>query len=565
MKILRDEHRNPICFLCKRQSIGSRGSRGSKKSVNGYVVCLECGAKHEAKRRVERLKEKQEELLKKEHSLPLDTHSVISHNTLSNHGSNVSGFEKKDEKSDRDSVDFDVSKEKSNLDGDDVEEVSNSLAIYETFEKEFQELLKGDDQFVVMEYLDNLTVRACDLERLKEGKWFNDTLIDFFLLYTTRESPLSSKSSNYYFFNCSFFALLRRKLQALLKKKKDFEHNNNNSRKKSINTKIEMPKTIKDDDKKKRILEIEESKAESSPKFKGNININADYCKEFYKFCMKVPQNVRISEKATIFIPINYNCHWKLLIIKNFDKVNVNLKKKWDPSCPAMLVFDSLGGPAESCGILEKIRFFLEIRYRIEKSILKENTPRIISKESLPSFQCLVPMQDNFHDCGVFVCKYLESFIKNPSDSIPLEAPTWFDPEKDIIEMRNRIKYLIISKRKEEKYLPKISKEKEKKKEEIIEIYDSDDEIIDISQDSDDDIEEINTKNPPKEKNKSISIEKIQNSRKRGRTTEMEEQQRKIKNRKKEEAKEEKKNTEEKEEKEESLLQRAYKMKGLRY
>ncbi|GAM21280.1 hypothetical protein SAMD00019534_044550 [Acytostelium subglobosum LB1] len=76
---------------------------------------------------------------------------------------------------------------------------------------------------------------------------------------------------------------------------------------------------------------------------------------------------------------------------------------------------------------------------------------RTFTAKNFKAFCPHVPVQNNFSDCGVFLLHYLELFCKKPETNFvnPLEKPNWF-PITDVIKKRKVLRSLIFKLRKEQ-------------------------------------------------------------------------------------------------------------------
>lgn len=106
-------------------------------------------------------------------------------------------------------------------------------------------------------------------------------------------------------------------------------------------------------------------------------------------------------------------------------------------SQPCILVFDSLGCTRQRC--LLNLRNYLKCEWRERK---KEPEAKSFDKDAIKGSHPKVPGQDNFCDCGVYVCQYVESFFADPITdfSLPIKKPDWFSSIED---KREKIRQLV--------------------------------------------------------------------------------------------------------------------------
>ncbi|KAF5462003.1 hypothetical protein F2P56_018050 [Juglans regia] len=136
----------------------------------------------------------------------------------------------------------------------------------------------------------------------------------------------------------------------------------------------------------------------------------------------KWTRKVNIFEKDYIFIPINFNLHWSLIVICHPGEVarlkDDNLEKS--PKVPCILHMDSIKG--SHTGIKNLVQSYLWEEWNERQ---KETQEDISSKFLNLRFVSLeLPQQENSFDCGLFLLHYLELFLT--------EVPVNFSPFKII-------------------------------------------------------------------------------------------------------------------------------------
>ncbi|XP_053170965.1 LOW QUALITY PROTEIN: sentrin-specific protease 7-like, partial [Scomber japonicus] len=76
---------------------------------------------------------------------------------------------------------------------------------------------------------------------------------------------------------------------------------------------------------------------------------------------------------------------------------------------------------------------------------VRRGTPRLFTADSMRSSSCRVPQQDNSSDCGLYLLQYAESFLKNPV--VHFELPPRLDgwfPRQQVRRKREEIRRLIM-------------------------------------------------------------------------------------------------------------------------
>ncbi|KAG9440707.1 hypothetical protein H6P81_020872 [Aristolochia fimbriata] len=134
----------------------------------------------------------------------------------------------------------------------------------------------------------------------------------------------------------------------------------------------------------------------------------------------KWTRKVNIFEKDYIFIPVNFNLHWSLIVIchpgevAHFEDVATEKASR----LPCILHMDSIKGSHRGIKNLVQSYLWEEWKERHGESSeaveLKFITLRFVSLE--------LPQQENSFDCGLFLLHYVELFLE--------EAPLDFNPFK---------------------------------------------------------------------------------------------------------------------------------------
>ncbi|XP_022951342.1 probable ubiquitin-like-specific protease 2B isoform X1 [Cucurbita moschata] len=134
----------------------------------------------------------------------------------------------------------------------------------------------------------------------------------------------------------------------------------------------------------------------------------------------KWTRKVNLFDKDYIFIPINFNLHWSLMVICHPGEVarysDENLMKS--TKVPCILHMDSIKG--SHAGLKNLIQSYLLEEWN-ERN--KDASEDISSKfKNLRFLPLELPQQENSFDCGLFLLHYLELFLA--------EAPLDFSPFK---------------------------------------------------------------------------------------------------------------------------------------
>ncbi|XP_068303549.1 probable ubiquitin-like-specific protease 2B isoform X2 [Pyrus communis] len=209
---------------------------------------------------------------------------------------------------------------------------------------------------------DAVSISKRDVDLLQPETFINDTIIDFYIKYLKNQIQ-PEKQHRYHFFNSFFF----RKLADLDKD----------------------PSSVSDG-------------------------------RAAFHRVRKWTRKVDLFEKDYIFIPINFNLHWSLIVICHLGEVpkhnggdSGNLLK-----VPCILHMDSIKG--SHTGLKNLIQSYLWEEWKERK---KETSEEISTKfHNLRFVPLELPQQENSFDCGLFLLHYLELFLA--------DAPVHFSPFK---------------------------------------------------------------------------------------------------------------------------------------
>ncbi|KAF3644482.1 putative deacetylvindoline O-acetyltransferase-like [Capsicum annuum] len=238
---------------------------------------------------------------------------------------------------------------------------------------------------------DAICISKRDFDLLAPDTFVNDTIIDFYIMYLkNRISPENRR--RYHFFNCFFF----RKLA-------DMDKDPNSA-------------------------------------FDGHAA---------FLRVRKWTRKVDLFDKDFVFIPVNYNYHWSLIVIchpgevAKYDDIAANSLR-----VPCILHMDSFRG--SHVGLKGLLQSYLWEEWR-ERT--KETSDVVSSKfQNLRFLTLELPQQQNLSDCGLFLLHYVESFLEeDPAGISPYSIKNyhneflsinWFQPHEPSIK-RSAIQRLI--------------------------------------------------------------------------------------------------------------------------
>uniref|UniRef100_UPI0037E7E45B sentrin-specific protease 7b n=1 Tax=Semicossyphus pulcher TaxID=241346 RepID=UPI0037E7E45B len=184
-------------------------------------------------------------------------------------------------------------------------------------------------------------------------------------------------------------------------------------------------------------------------------------------------RHVDIFTKDFLFVPVNQEAHWFLVVVcfpaleeveyvefqsptggseESAGKPSLSLRAQHPPDCtqqgrqrdtvlkrPCILIMDSLKLSYRE-NVCRLLRDYLQVEWEVRRG-----TPRLFTSDSMRSSNCRVPQQDNSSDCGLYLLQYAESFLQNPvvHFDLPLRLDNWF-PRQRVRQKREEIRSLIM-------------------------------------------------------------------------------------------------------------------------
>ncbi|XP_058604813.1 sentrin-specific protease 6 [Onychostoma macrolepis] len=300
-----------------------------------------------------------------------------------------------------------------------------------------------------------ITITEDDLNCLEEGEFLNDVIIDFYLRYLVCEQQEKEDASKYHVFSSFFFKRLTQK-----------DHRR-------------LPGTTD--------LSIQERRHSRVKTWTRGINL---------------------FEKDFIFVPINQMAHWYLAVICFPGKISqtsgldlhLNGRRysveylcnqsplnpmslfyspespkqlsRWSQSIdkfcllsddesedddqtvknrsvlnshsnvskqPCILIMDSLTCSGRS-SVVQILQEYLQEEWKV-----KMGSEQSFGNGVMDGWSPLVPKQDNYTDCGIFLLQYVESFLKDPPQTFhrSMDLNGWFS-QRTVKRKRRQIKRLIL-------------------------------------------------------------------------------------------------------------------------
>uniref|UniRef100_A0A672HGV8 Ubiquitin-like protease family profile domain-containing protein n=1 Tax=Salarias fasciatus TaxID=181472 RepID=A0A672HGV8_SALFA len=268
-----------------------------------------------------------------------------------------------------------------------------------------------------------ITVTMEDLQCLDNGQFLNDVIIDFYLKYLLQNAP-ASVAERTHIFSSFFYKQLTRRDNA-----------------------------------------SEGGSSESCQRQRRHQRVKT------------WTRHVDIFQKDFLFVPVNQEAHWYLVVICFPGLDEPRFEERAGPesrdeaeespgqegaagrtssgdaadsppplSCsstastqPSILIMDSLKLSLHE-RVVKLLRDYLQSEWEVRRGSSREFGP-----DQMKSSHCKVPLQDNSSDCGLYLLQYVESFLKDPvvHFELPLCLERWF-PRQQVRRKRDAIRDLIL-------------------------------------------------------------------------------------------------------------------------
>ncbi|MCL7022717.1 hypothetical protein MKW94_005281 [Papaver nudicaule] len=238
---------------------------------------------------------------------------------------------------------------------------------------------------------DAVSISKRDVELLHPETFINDTLIDFYIKYL-KDKIQPEDQHRFHFFNSFFF---------------------------------------------RKLADLDKDPSSASEGRAAFLRVR------------KWTRKVNLFGKDYIFIPVNFNLHWSLIVLCNLGEVAKSKGEETDDShkMPCILHMDSIKGSHK--GLQNLIQSYLWEEWKERHA---ESSADLSSKFlNLRFINLELPQQENSFDCGLFLLHYVECFLEDaPNSFSPLNISkssnflniNWFPPSEASLK-RARMKKLI--------------------------------------------------------------------------------------------------------------------------
>ncbi|KAJ8762611.1 hypothetical protein K2173_008050 [Erythroxylum novogranatense] len=209
---------------------------------------------------------------------------------------------------------------------------------------------------------DAVSISKRDVDLLQPETFINDTIIDFYIKYL-KNQILAEDKNRFHFFNSFFF---------------------------------------------RKLADLDKDPSSASDGRAAFLRVH------------KWTRKMDLFGKDYVFIPVNFNLHWSLLVICHPGEVASFKDEEPGKSLrvPCILHMDSIKGTHAGLKTLVQSYLWEEWKER-HKEMVEDFSSKFLNLRFVP---LELPQQENMFDCGLFLLHYLELFL--------VDAPLNFNPFK---------------------------------------------------------------------------------------------------------------------------------------
>ncbi|XP_047457495.1 sentrin-specific protease 7 isoform X2 [Mugil cephalus] len=295
-----------------------------------------------------------------------------------------------------------------------------------------------------------ITVTMEDLQCLDSGQYLNDVIIDFYLKYLLQNASASVAERSHIFSSFFYKQLTRRDNASEGTSSESCQRQRRHQRVKTWTRHVDIFKKdflfVPVNQEAHWYLVVICFPGLMEPKVEDWTGPNAGRSQDKVQGCKRLNDNTRTAPV------LNHR--------NSVDKETENTKEESnkDPppgpvnctelTCqnkavckmPSILIMDSLKLSLHE-RVFKLIRDYLQSEWEARRGSSRDFGP-----DQMKSSYCRVPLQDNSSDCGLYLLQYVECFLKDPvvHFDLPLNLQRWF-PRQQVRRKRDEIRDLILN------------------------------------------------------------------------------------------------------------------------
>lgn len=153
-----------------------------------------------------------------------------------------------------------------------------------------------------------------------------------------------------------------------------------------------------------------------------------------YDNVKKWTKNTNIFEKDFVFVPINHEDHWYVVVICYPALIKPRVSEG-RVECPVILLLDSLEDGMKD-EVVANLREYLSCEWTERMVVGQGQGVRLFQQSVMPHFCPDIPQQPNLTDCGLYLLEYVEAFFRSPIKdfSVPIASlASWFTDDQVVV------------------------------------------------------------------------------------------------------------------------------------
>ncbi|XP_026141659.1 sentrin-specific protease 6 isoform X2 [Carassius auratus] len=311
-----------------------------------------------------------------------------------------------------------------------------------------------------------ITITEDDLSCLEEGEFLNDVIIDFYLRYLVCEQQEKEDASKYHVFSSFFFKRLTQKDHRRLPGTTDLSiQERRHSRVKTWTRGVNLFEKdflfVPINQMAHWYLAVICFPGKTSQTSGLDLHLDGRRCSVEY-LCDQSPLNPmslfyspESSKQLSRWSQSTDKLDQSFCFLSDDeaedDDQTVKNRSVFNSDCnvsqqPCILILDSLTCSGRS-SVVQILQEYLQEEWKV-----KMGSEQSFGNGVMAGWSPIVPKQDNYTDCGIFLLQYVESFLKDPPQTFHrnMDLNDWFS-QRTVKKKRRQIKQLILKLHRQQK------------------------------------------------------------------------------------------------------------------